>query len=169
MSPADHHCAKRIASLWEQATRSLAKIANYLHAARGQLPTEDFNAIVGELPFPRECVDDFLAISKFSQQKPLAFSQAVTTGLHALAKMIEPAQATVKRGPRPIAVVSEAKFKAITGLTGDEFDRVASLPPDEFQTAVNIGIRSYLDTQAKATEAVLPPAGEPAELLRAAE
>jgi hypothetical protein len=83
---------------------------------------------------------------------------------------IEPVEAPVRRGPRPIAVVSESKFKAITGLTGDEFDRVASLPPDEFEAAVNIGIRPYLDARAsKSMESASPPASEAAELLEAAE
>ena len=80
---------------------------------------------------------------------------------------VEPVEAPAqRRSPRPIAVVSESKFKAITGLTGDEFEAVAALPPDEFEAAVKMGLRAYLDTQAKAAEAASQPASE---LLQAAE
>jgi len=160
MSPADHHCAKRIASLWEQANRSLAKIANYLHAARGQLPAEDFGAIVGELPFPRECVDHFLTIG--NGQNPLAFSTVVVTGLDAVAQTVgTPTQKVEvpaeRRSPRQLRL----------SLSADEFDLATSLSPEEVRAAFNSGVRTVLDTKAaKAKEAVPPSA---AEMLQAAE
>lgn len=159
ISSADHHCAKRIASLWTQAHRSLAKIANYLHAARGQLPSEDFAAIAAELPFPRECVDHFLTVGKSSQQNPMAFSQAVTIGLHAVARMID-----TPGDVAPTPIKQRSRRQLSVSLAVEQVDYLASLSPEDRKAAVNMGIRAL--QAAKAAEAAPPVA---AELLQAAE
>jgi hypothetical protein len=159
IAASEHFSVKRIAGLWTQSYRSLAKIANYLHTARGQLPADDFAAIAGELPFPRESIDDLLGIGKCSQQNSLAFSQAITVGLSARAKMIEaPTEAPVEqRSPR----------QRLLKITAEQFDLAASLSPEEFKTAFTVGVRAVLDMKAaKATEAAAPAAGE---MLQAAE
>jgi hypothetical protein len=160
IAASEHFSVKRIASLWAQSYRSLAKIANYLHAARGQLPADDFTAIAAELPFPRESIDDFLTTARCSQQNPLAFSQAITIGLSARAKMIEacavaPADApTERRSPRQLCLK----------ISAEQFDLAAPLSPEQLKAAFTIGVRTVLDMQS--AEGAPQAAGE---LLQAAE
>jgi len=83
---------KRIWSLWTQGTHSFLKIANHLDAARAQLSPDDFTTITSAMPFPRECVQHFLTISRdprLTKKNRWSLFSATAVGLRAMAEMIE--------------------------------------------------------------------------------